>query len=211
MVKKTIRVISVRKLVANPANPNKMSGSSFKKLIRNIGQIGIYEPLLIRRCKLNTRYYEIINGYHRCRALLKLGYKNVDCILYNVSDEQINILIATLNRLNGRDDVDRKINLLKSLIKQMESKKLAKILPYTAKQIEKLADLKIVLPSEKAKKTGKAFLHTMVFFVTDKQQKVIEKAISYLIEQVEDKKTNAAKRAAILTVLAEYYLDHIQK
>jgi len=208
---KSIRVIVLGKLIANQDNPNKMSISGFTRLVRNMRRTDNYEPILIRRCKLNTKYYQIINGYHRCRALLQLGYKNVDCIVWDVSDQQTNILIATLNRLNGRDDIDGKINLLRLLTKDTTAKELSKLLPYTTKQIEQLVDLRKIVSTGELKKNAKGFLNTLVFFVTDKQNKVIEKAISKLGEQVKDIKTKAAKRAAALTVLAEYFIDHINK
>jgi hypothetical protein len=50
-----------------------------------------------------------------------------------------------------------------------------------------------------------------VFFVTDVQKEKIDKAISSLSEQVKEEKSKAAKNAAALTVLAEYYLDHLSK
>lgn len=54
-------------------------------------------------------------------------------------------------------------------------------------------------------------MNTLVFFVNDVQKEKIEKAIASLSDNVKDEKTKAAKRAAALTVLAEYYLDHQKK
>jgi len=209
MAKKTIHSVLLRRLIANPDNPNVMAKPKFMKLLRNIRQTGIYEPLLIRRCKKNTRYYEIINGYHRCRALLKLGHKNADCVLFDVDDKQLNILTATLNRLGGSDDVGKKIVLLKSLIKTATPKELAKILPCTSVQIKKLTELK--MPDGKSKKDGKCLFNSIVFFVTDEEKKIIEEAISKLAEQVKDEKTKAAKRTAALMILIEYFIKHVKR
>lgn len=209
MVKKTIHSVLLRKLIANPDNPNVMAKPKFMKLLRNIGQSGIYEPIVIMRCKKNTRYYEIINGYHRCRVLLKLGHKNADCVLFDVSDKQLNILTATLNRLGGSDDTGRKIDLLKSLIKAATPKELAKILPCTSTQIERLTNLQ--MPDGKSKKDAKCFYNPIVFYVTDEQKKIIEKAISKLAEQVKGEKTEAAKRTAALMILIQYFIIHFQK
>ena len=209
MAKKTIHSISLRKLVANPDNPNKMSITKFVKLIRNIGKSGIYEPLLVRRCKKNTRYYELINGYHRCRALFKLGHKNADCVLFDVDDKQTNILMATLNRLGGQDDVGKRIDLLKSLIKKATPEGLAKILPCTPAQIKKLTELK--MPTAPAKMKAKYLFNAIVFFVTDEEKKIIEKAISKLAEQVKGEKTKTAKRSAALMILIEYFIKHTKK
>lgn len=206
----SIKSIVIRKLVANPNNPNIMNVAGFVKLVRNIGQGGIYEPLLIRRCKLKKGYYEIINGYHRCRALLKLGYKNVDCVLCDVSDDRKNILTATLNRLHGKDNIDRRKDLFKSLIKEATAKELAMLLPVTAAQIQKFIDFDIA-KAAKTKKGAKSFAEPMVFFLNTKQKETIDKAIELLADRVKGEKTKAAKSSAALTILAEYYIKHIRK
>lgn len=209
MINRKLYSIFIKRIVANPDNPNKMSKPKFVKLVRNIARTGIYEPLLVRPSKLDKNYYEIINGYHRCHALLKLGRKTAICFLCDVPDEEVNILLATLNRLGGFDDVGKRINLLKSLVKKQTPKELAKMLNATAPQIERTTTLTI----EKAKKGKKeaCYLNPMVFFVTDKQKKIIEQAMSSLAEQVKDEKTQAAKNTAALIVLVEYFLDHLKK
>jgi len=198
------KTIRLRKLVANPANPNVISSSNFVKLARNIGKTGFYEPLLVRPLKIKKGYYQIINGYHRSRILLKLRYATVDCIVVGCDDVQANILLATLNRLGGKDEISRKIDLLKCLLKDMSSAELGKVLLQTKMQVEKLTNFKL----PKGKKGTKSFLNSLVFFLTDKQKGTVEKAFSLLTEQVKDEKTEAAKKAASLVVLAEYFIDH---
>jgi len=149
--------------------------------------------------------FEIINGHHRCHALTKLGYKSADCIVWDIDDEQTDILLATLNRLGGSDNLGKKLKLLKRLNKRFESGELAKLLPLKRKQIERLTNLKI--PSNPAKIKPKHFLSPLVFFVRDAQQRQIENALS-LVEEPKSEMTNAAKRAAALTHIAGYFLNH---
>jgi len=199
----SIRSILLKKLVANPDNPNKMSRPNLLKLARNIGQTNLYEPLIVQPYNQKKGYFQIINGFHRARVLMKLGYRNVDCIVWNVDNIQTGIFLATLNRLGGKDDLNKRIDLLKSLSKEMKPAKLAKVLLQTESQIEKLLNLEMKV----GKSDKKCFWNPMVFFVNDVQKEKIEKAISLLGENVKDEKTKAAKRAAALTVLAEHYLD----
>ncbi len=230
-----IRSIGLDKLVVHPDNPNRMSKANLAKLVRNIERTGRYEPLIVRPypnksktvtpakagvqkdddamdsrlcgndIKETSGCFQIINGYHRCHALAKLGYKTADCIVWDIDDEQTDILLATLNRLGGSDELGKKIGLLKRLNKRMESAELAKLLPQTAKQIERLTSLK--MPSMPPKTDAKCFSNPMVFFVNDTQQGTIENALS-LAKESRSEKTKAAKRAAALAHIAGDFLNH---
>ncbi len=199
----TVRAIELDKLIAHPDNPNKMSGATFGKLVRNIKRTGRYEPIVVRPHPEREGYFQIINGHHRYLALDKLGYKAADCVVWDIDDEQTEILLATLNRLCGSDELGKKLNLLKRLSKRMESRELAKLVPQTAKQIERLTNLKMpVAPGAAAKQ----FSSPMVFFVNDTQQEVIESALSSVREPAVEK-TRAARRASALARIAEEYLS----
>jgi ParB-like chromosome segregation protein Spo0J len=206
-MKYAMREISLKRLVANPDNPNEMSKTNFLKLARNIGQTEMYEPLVVRPYKMKKGYFQLINGYHRARVLMKIGYLTADCAVWDCDDVQTGVLLMTLNRLGGKDVLNRRVGLLKYLSAEIKPKMLAKILLQTETQINKLMNLKM----KAGKANGKCFLNTLVFFVNEVQKEKIEKALSSLSEQVKDEKTKAAKRAAALTVLAEFYLDRIKK
>jgi ParB/RepB/Spo0J family partition protein len=199
-----IRSIELDKLVSCPDNPNRMSKANFGKLVRNIEKTGLYEPILVRAHPENENHFQIINGEHRYRALARLGYKDADCIVWDVDGEQADILLVTLNRLRGSDNLGKKLNLLRRINKRMESAELAKLVPQTAKQIERLTNLK--MPSVSAEVNTKCFLNPMVFFVNDAQQKTIEDAISSA-EKSQSGKTKALRRAAGLTRIAEGFLN----
>ena len=201
----SIQSIAMDKLIAHPDNPNQQSRVNFAKLVRNIERTGRYEPLIVRPCPDKADRFQIINGYHRCHALTKLGYKTADCIVWDIDNEETDILLTTLNRLGGSDDLGKKLKLLKRLNKRVESAELAKLLPQTARQIERLTSLK--MPTAPAKINAKCFAIPLVFFVNDTQQKQIEKALS-LVEEPKAKTTKAARRAAALSHIAGYFLNH---
>ena len=99
-----------------------------------------------------------------------------DCVVWNVDDEQTDVLLSTLNRLTGTDCASKKIELLTKLKQRMPSIELAKLLPQTAKQIEQLTNLK--LKASTVKVNTASFVVPMVFFVTQEQNKIIEGALS---------------------------------
>jgi len=200
-----VRSIALDKLAAHPDSPNRQSRVTFAKLVRNIERSGLYEPLIVRPCAGKEGYFEIINGRHRWRALAELGYKRCDCVVWEVDDEQTEILLSTLNRLGGTDELGKKQALLRRLNKKRESGELGKLLPQTARQIERLVNMERPSAAVKAKAAGLA--NPVVFFVDDGQQQVIAKAIS-LGGECGAKMTKAGRRAAGLAKIAKYFLEN---
>jgi ParB-like chromosome segregation protein Spo0J len=144
-----IKKIALSKLIAHPENPNVMSEATFRKLIRNIERTGLYEPIVVRPHPKEKDHsatadkFQIINGHHRVKALEQLGHKEADCVVWDVDDGETAILLTTLNRLGGSDTLAKKVELLRKLTERMGTAQLAKLLPQTAKQIERLTNLKL--------------------------------------------------------------------
>jgi len=217
-----IKQIALSKLFAHPDNPNVMSDTTFRKLVRNIERTGLYEPIVVRPHPKEKDHFEIINGHHRVKALEQLGHKEADCVVWDVDDEQTAILLTTLNRLAGSDTPAKKIELLKTLTERMGTAQLAKLLPQTAKQIERLTNLKLTVTPLKAQ--AEQFAIPLVFFVTKQQQGVIENAIEAAAfspstmlgtgkQCTADRTqmTKAQRRAGAITEMAEQYLREVEK
>ena len=201
----SVQQIALEKLRAHPDNPNQQSKVNFARLVRNIEQTGRYEPLVVRPDPKRAGRYQIINGHHRCGALTKLGYDKADCIVWDVDDEQTDVLLATLNRLCGRDDAGIKMRLLKRLTKKTAAPELTKLLPQTTKQIVSLVSLK--KPTAPATIAKDFFARAMVFFLTEEQHQIVEKALLKAQRQ-QCGCTKAVRRAAALIKTAEYYLKN---
>jgi hypothetical protein len=204
-MRNTIQSVTLDKLIAHPDNPNRQSKSNFAKLVRNIKRSGRYEPIVVRPHPKQADFFQIINGHHRYKALAELGYKTADCVVWDVDDEQTDILLATLNRLGGSDKLGKKLILLKRLNSKINCGQLSKLLPQTAKQIERLACFKI--PCEPANANENTFANPLVFFVDDAQQHTIEQAISLTIE-AGGKLSRAAKRSAALVRIARFFINN---
>ena len=185
--------IVIEKIVPHPGNPNRMSKKNFAKLVRNIERTGRYEPLVVRPCPGRTGIFQIINGYHRWKALAELGYRTVDVIVWDVDDDEADLLLATLNRLGGSDILDKKLALMARLNQHKPSSDLAKWLPHTARQIHRLANMH----------TGRI---PVVFFLSDAQKEIVEKALSNAHE-ARAKKTKAAVKAEALTSMARSFME----
>jgi len=201
----TIIRIPLEQLSAHPENPNRMSKSNFEKLKLHIKRTGNYEPLIVRQHPDEPGRYQIINGHHRAEALRQLGVEAADCVQWQADDEQVRILLTTLNRLGGKDNLAVKIEIIKKLSEKYNAKELAKLLPDSKQTIEKLKD--ITKPLENFKADSKAYLQTLVFFLNDEQMRTVQTAISKAMPTTG---TKAEQSAAAITRIANEWTGKIQ-
>ncbi len=180
-MKREVKIVSVRieNLAEHPGNPNVMSKVNFKKLVNHIDGSGNYEPIVVRQNHSEVGKFQIINGHHRVKALIALGYEWVNCVVWEVNDSEALVLLNSLNRLAGKDNAWKKIDIIKKLSIKFDSKALSKMLPETKGTIEKLAGSKI----EPMKGIAKAFLNSEVFFLDDSQAEIVRGAIDSVIEK----------------------------
>ena len=226
-IKNRISKIALEKLVAHPDNPNRMSKGKFAKLLRNIERTGRYEPLVVRPCpnkscrscaKKNPNddrktCFQIINGHYRLRALKELGYKTAEAIIWDVNDQDTDIMLATLNRLGGSDVLDKKLALLKRLNQSAfygQTAELAKLLPQTANQIKRLTELTISDCRKAIDNRKSQTLNPLVFFLNDEQRAIVQKALSAEMKEVKKNRTKAVKNAAALAYMAQNFINSRQ-
>ena len=200
----TLTTIAVEKLIAHPDNPNRMSKANFTKLVHNIEQTGLYEPLVVRPHPTKPNAYQILNGHHRCQALRKLGHETAQAVVWDVDDEQADVMLTTLNRLAGRDVLAKKLAILKRLNRRTSTRELARRLPYTHTQLQRLRNF--IPPSSAGRANAETFAVPMVFFVNKAEQQTIEEALA--LAQPSTAGGRAARRAAALLRLATSFSDH---
>ena len=201
----TVMSLPLCRLSPHPANPNRMSDATFKKLVKHIKHTGQYEPIVVRQHPHRSNAFQILNGHHRLRALSRLNYTHADCVVFVADDTEAMVYLATLNKLTGRDNAHKKARLVEQLCKRHNSKDLSQILPESKTAIEKLDCLARQQPLPKPK-TEKPFLLPMTFFVTELQHKLISEAFEKAVMQNEPG-SRTEKRLLALCRIVENYLD----
>jgi len=196
--------IPLEKLLPHPENPNRMSKQTFEKLKTHIKQTGNCEPLIVRKHPEIENHFEIINGHHRADALRQIGETFADCVVWNVDDDQARVLLATLNRLGGKDELAAKIELIKNLSEKFNIKELAKLLPDTKQAIEKLKDITKPLPG--IADNSKLFLNTLVFLLDDAQIKIVESALQ---KEMPASGGKFFRLAQAITIISQKYLNEM--
>jgi len=200
--------VPLEKLLPHPDNPNCMSRGNLAKLMRNIERIGRYEPLVVRPHPMKAGFFQIINGRHRREALERLGRETADVVVWPVSDEQTAVLLGTLNRLNGRDSLEKKLALLRKLRVHMPVHDMSRLLPQTHGQLVRLLAPKLL--AQQRPQTADAVAIPLVFFVDEMQRSAIESALSHATDSA-GTKGRARKRAGALMRIAQCFLTGAQR
>ncbi len=206
---------AVDKLIAHPLNANVMPTELLKKLKGHIGRSGRYPALVVRSlgnskdCDSQADKLQILDGHHRLAVLTELGYKQVRVDNWgNLSDGQAQLLVATLNRLEGQDDGDRRAELLGQLQQSLDlsATELAEILPETQEDIEKLLQLNEP-PPELAEPDAEQLALPWTIFATVEQIAVIEQAISLAEQSNPPGEQGDTPQGRALCFLAERFIQ----
>jgi len=196
-----IEQIAIDKLIPHPANANVMSNENMNKLRKHIEQHKHYEPLIVRPHPKQTGCYELINGHHRKLVLEQSGCLEANCIVWQVSDEETLMLLATMNRLNGNDEPIRRAKLLQKLSQNNQPKELLKKLPETREQLKKLLALNKPPRKIRPEKITNMPM-VMNFFVTKQEKEIIEKALRKVNHIMKNNAEGKHSRGAVLAYMA---------
>jgi len=190
-------------LIPHPENTNRMSRGFFKKLRKNIDELGHYESLTVRRHPREAGKYEVLNGHARLQALRELGAERLKCDIWPVSDSQARLYLAVLNKLSGSDVPELRMNLLFALMEGHDEKKLSAHIPEGAAYLAKLKALSQEADEEPAEDgSSRPSSVLMDFHLTPEQHRTVSKALAATCERFD-----LPDMAVGLTKMAEVCLD----
>jgi hypothetical protein len=96
-----IEVKKIKDLKPNPLNPRKSSVTQDENLKKSLEKFGVVEPIVF-----NKQSGYIVGGHFRVRELKKLGYKEVECVIVDLSPDDEKELLIRLNANTGDWDTD---------------------------------------------------------------------------------------------------------
>jgi len=171
--------LPLESLKPHPNNSNAMPKALLKKLTEHIQRSERYPPLIVRPYQ---DAYQLIDGHHRAEALRSLGHRRAQCVVWDVDDDDTLLLLATLNRLEGRDDPQRRADLLRELSGRMDQAELPKLLPEDSLKLQRYLSLTEILPPAEPP-TPLADLPVSVhFFLLPNDKTRLEQVLSNLHE-----------------------------
>ncbi len=208
--RRRLRLLTVPldRLRPHPANANVMDEGFLAKLAENIRREGDYPPLIVRPHPDEHGCYQLLDGHQRREVLRRLGRKTARCYVWPCDDRTSLVLLATLNRLEGRDDPVKRAELLRALSELSSPEELAGLLPEDAGSISRSLelldlDLEGLLADLQPEGSGDEGLRAITFAVTDQQENVIEVAVADVVAGLEGR----SRRGRALALIAERYLE----
>jgi len=199
--------IELERLCEHPDNANRMDAATFAKLCAHIERAGRYEPIVVRPAPGRDGFYQILNGHHRAKALGRLGFLHADCVVWDVDDAQATLLLATLNRLGGKDIPALRAKLLGSLAQSFGTESLQNLLAESSAAIAKT--LSSLAGRDETKKPA-PLLEPMTFFLTAEQKQIVLDAINEAAKGFEEL-NQTQRRVAGLVHIARYYAGKRQR
>ncbi len=203
-------MIPLGDLLPHPLNANVMSDDLREKLRAHIKRTGRYPFLVVRPHPDEPGKFQVLDGHHRVAVLKELGHTEARCDVWEVDDREANLLLATLNRLEGQDVPIRRAQLIHELLGGMSIADLSGLLPETDKQIEDLhallefpADEVAALLDEQSSEEEKVLPRVMSFVVTPEQEELIDAAV----EAASDGTPGRDRKARGLANLARHYME----
>lgn len=94
----------------NPRKDLQPTDLEFKHIKNSIKNFGYIEPVIV-----NKRNNVIVGGHQRTKVLKDLGYKEIDCILVDLDEQQEKAANIALNSASGSWDEQKLEELLKEI------------------------------------------------------------------------------------------------
>lgn len=139
-MKKGFIDIEVSKLVKADWNYKEENEQQTENLLNNFKRNGQIENILIR--ELDTGYFEVVNGNHRLDVMKILKTKKAhayNCGKIGLAEAQ-RLAIET-NETKFESDSIKMAELISTLTKEFPAEELAKTMPYSEEQIQKMTEL----------------------------------------------------------------------
>ena len=111
----TIYFLELARLHPHPMAANVMEPRLRRKLRGLIAAGGRYEPLVVRPHPSIPNEWEIIHGHQRAAVLRELAHAHAACLIWEMTDAESLLALATLNRLRGKEKGRLRLALLRAL------------------------------------------------------------------------------------------------
>jgi len=178
-----------------------MSRRLQKRLEDHIRRTGRYEPLVVRPHPSQPGVYQVLNGRHRFKVLRHIGHTRAACIVWDVDDDEALVLLATLNRLVGREDLTAKAALIAALARRFDVDRLSAMLPDTRAAMERLCNLTRPQAAVRREPSFGSYLHSLVLFLTSEEKRIVDRALHDAGRTIKD--TPGRRKARVLVAWAQ--------
>ena len=134
-----VRDLPLDRLLPAPWNPNEMDEAALAHLAASIGRFGVVLPLVVR--PVGGGRFEVIGGNQRLKLYREQGRAEAPCVVVCLDGVGARLLAQALNAVHGQDDLNRKAELIRELLRAMPEADVLAILPDTPEALRGMASL----------------------------------------------------------------------
>jgi len=167
--------VEIKLVEPNPWNPNLQTDFIFRKEIESIKKFGLLGSILVREV---AGIYQILDGEHRWKACKELGYTKIQVeTLGEIPDQEAKTLTVLLNNLRGKDDIEKRAEILKQLSDGQLS-----LLPFTEEEINNekaLFEFDFSQYDKQEKIEKRKIDNTLCFGLTEKERELWNKSLAF--------------------------------
>ncbi len=175
-----MEVLPLDALRPHPSNSNVMPGKAFAKLKAHLAANGRYPPLVVRPLDESAGAYQLLDGHHRAAALRELGHETAQCAVWGVDEDEALVLLATLNRLRGRDDPRKRAKLLRELSARFGRRALTAKLPEPPEKLNALLAMSDSVSTPRAPQRLADMPTAVQFFLNPEEKRRLERRLREL-------------------------------
>jgi len=163
----------------HPRNANVMPEAYLDKLVAQLERTDRYPPLIVRPHPEHHRQYQLLDGHHRAKALRRLGRTHARCEVWDVDEAEALVLLASLNRLQGRDQPRKRAALLHAIAQQVDLPALAQRVPEDVPKLRAMLARHAPPPPRPAPPPSPADLpEAVTFFLREAQRTKLDAALA---------------------------------
>jgi ParB family chromosome partitioning protein len=196
-----------------PWNSNQMDEATMSRLRESLARYGLVQNLVVR--PLDKGCYEVLSGNQRLQVLRQLKHSPVPCVVVNLDDAHARLLGQALNRIQGKDDLGLRAELLREVLQALPQRDVLNLLPETTESLKAMASLgqeDIAQYLQNWQQAQGARLKHLAFQLLPDQLAVVEEALSRLLSlarQAQSHSPNA--RGTALYLLCLDYLEREER
>jgi ParB family chromosome partitioning protein len=190
-------------------NPNQIAEAMLQKLRQSLTRYGLVQNLVVRPLEVDC--YEVLSGNQRLQVLRELKRSPVPCVVVDLDDAHARLLSQALNRIQGKDDLGLRAEMLKEILEQVPQAEVIKLLPETAESLQTFASLgqhDLAGYLMNWQRSQAARLKHLTFQSTPAQLEIIEEALARVMPQAgKIPGDNPNPRGNALYLLCQSYLE----
>lgn len=110
------QMVNTKAIEPNIYNPNEMPLETFNMLAGDVNEIGIDQPIVVRKHPDIEGRYIIIDGEHRWRSAMSAGIPEIPIVVRDMDEDEAQIVTVRRNMLRGHLNPERFTKVVRGLV-----------------------------------------------------------------------------------------------